>query len=215
MPICFRKQLCSDISIAVWKIEESIDALCCKFVLNQEDQAILASFSLENRKRQWLSARVLLTEMLPTEGLVDLRKDVHGKPYLERFPYFISISHCDGYAAAAVSMKKPVGVDIELIRPNRITPLVEKFLSRRERDFVDDIAPEAHLYACWGIKEAVFKCYGQRGVSLLSDIQLEGFPYQPSGQTNACLIWNRMKYHFDAFYQEFEGNMLAYALSAS
>lgn len=215
MPICFRKQLDSDTSIAIWKIEESIDALRDKFALNQEDQAIFKSFSLENRKRQWLSARVLLNEMLPAEGVVHLQKDVHGKPYIDKFPYFISISHCDGYAAVALSKNKPIGIDIEPIKPNRIVPLVGKFLSSRERAFVDSIGPEPHLYACWSIKEAVFKCYGQRGVSLLSDIELEDFIYQVNGQTNACLTKDHMKYIFEAFYQEFEGNMLAYVLSAS
>ena len=78
---------------AVWKMEESLDALLlllpgarrafCEQELNR--------FVSERRKMEWLSVRVLLYSMLQEDK--EIGYSLEGKPYLTDHSFFISISH--------------------------------------------------------------------------------------------------------------------------
>ena len=98
---------------AVWKMEESLDALLlllpgarrafCEQELNR--------FVSERRKMEWLSVRVLLYSMLQEDK--EIGYSLEGKPYLTDHSFFISISHTKGYVAVMLASSVPVGIDIE------------------------------------------------------------------------------------------------------
>ena len=98
---------------AVWKMEESLDALLlllpgarrafCEQELNR--------FVSERRKMEWLSVRVLLYSMLQEDKEIGYSPE--GKPYLTDHSFFISISHTKGYVAVMLASSVPVGIDIE------------------------------------------------------------------------------------------------------
>ena len=87
---------------AVWKMEESLDALLlllpgarrafCEQELNR--------FVSERRKMEWLSVRVLLYSMLQEDK--EIGYSLEGKPYLTDHSFFISISHTKGYVAVKI-----------------------------------------------------------------------------------------------------------------
>ena len=68
----------------------------------------------------------------------------------------ISLSHCDGAAAAAVS-KKPVGVDIEPAEsPRYREKLLDRIATEREREWVEGLGTVG-IVKLWTRKEASFK----------------------------------------------------------
>ena len=109
----FLQDKTNDTQWAVWKVEESLEALlallpdarrvCCE----QE----LLQFASERRKIEWLSVRVLLYFMLKEDKQIGYSSE--GKPFLTDDSFFISISHTKGYVAVILNPKTPVGIDIE------------------------------------------------------------------------------------------------------
>ncbi len=111
------------------------------------------------------------------------------KPFLSNEAYHFSISHCGDFAAAIVSSKSRVGVDIELVKP-LIQKIKHKFLSdvemqllRDERVLSNNTIPvmdnaksenpsSDFLTLCWSAKEALYKWYGSGGVDFKAHIQL-------------------------------------------
>lgn len=77
----------------------------------------------------------------------------------------VSLSHCDGAVAAAVS-KKPVGVDIEpKDSPRYREKLFDKIATDRERVWVQDMDPALGIVKLWTRKEASFKRRDQKDFS--------------------------------------------------
>ena len=109
----FLQHKTDDIQWAVWKMEESLDALLAllpdarRVFCEQE----LNRFVSERRKMEWLSVRVLLYSMLQEDKEIGYSPE--GKPYLTDHSFFISISHTKGYVAVMLASFTPAGIDIE------------------------------------------------------------------------------------------------------
>ena len=85
----------------------------------------------------------------------------HGRPFVTGGEIEFSVSSCRGTAVVAIS-RQPVGVDIEVVRPE-IEPLVFA-LSDEERQGVLALAPDRQGMAflrLWTAKEAVLKAAGR------------------------------------------------------
>lgn len=107
----------------------------------------------ESSVKQSLVARALLLDLLEENGYEDLvgklMNDQNGRLYIEGAPeLFVSISHSRNAVAAAVS-NRPVGIDIEYIRPvsERLQKRVCKTLPESEAEF----------FRFWTEKEAYLK----------------------------------------------------------
>jgi len=142
------------------------EAAQANLVLQLEYQAL----KTDGRKRQWLAARHLLAQLLPGEFQVDqFQKDAHGKLHLPSCNTLqVSISHTADYVAAAFSTTRPVGIDIERVSP-RIRKVAPKFLSEGEWR---DSTPDHELAMLWCLKEAAYKVYGKKGLSLKEHIRV-------------------------------------------
>ena len=141
---------------AVWKMEESLDALLlllpgarrafCEQELNR--------FVSERRKMEWLSVRVLLYSMLQEDKEIGYSPE--GKPYLTDHSFFISISHTKGYVAVMLASSVPVGIDIEQYA-QRVHKVCDRYVRPDEQveSYQGDITWGLLLH--WSAKEAVFK----------------------------------------------------------
>ena len=98
-------------------------------------------------------ARELLAAALhcPPEEVI-LRYDAQGKPLTDGL--YLSISHSRGLAACA-GADRPVGLDVELVRP--APRRVWEHLSPEERVYAAD---DAAFFRLWTAKEALLKCRG-------------------------------------------------------
>ena len=145
-----------DMQWAVWKVEESLEALlallpdarrvCCE----QE----LLQFASERRKIEWLSVRVLLYFMLKEDKQIGYSSE--GKPFLTDDSFFISISHTKGYVAVILNPKTPVGIDIEQYG-QRVHRVSDRYIRPDEQveSYQEDLTWGLLLY--WSAKETIFK----------------------------------------------------------
>ncbi|WP_158618222.1 4'-phosphopantetheinyl transferase family protein [Chitinophaga lutea] len=133
-----------------------------------------------HKRLQHFAGRYLLVELFPELPVNDIRIMDSRKPYIPGNPYYFSISHCGDYAAAIVSRREHVGIDIELVQP-KIGRVAHKFLALREAEFISRTHKLPHQTVCWSAKEAVYKWYGMGGLDFKANMQLQAFPFQNAG----------------------------------
>ena len=152
----FLQHKTDDIQWAVWKMEESLDALLAllpdaRRVFCEQD---LNRFVSERRKMEWLSVRVLLYAMLQEDKEIGYSPE--GKPYLTDHSFFISISHTKGYVAVMLASFTPAGIDIEQYG-QRVKRVYDRFIRSDERvePYQGDETWSMLLH--WSAKETIFK----------------------------------------------------------
>lgn len=130
------------------------------------------AFKHELGRRQSVLAYRLLKQALAKEydliGNPVFDYGEHGKPYLIGHPeIFFNMSHCAAAVACAVS-DRPVGVDVESIRPLRPT-LAKYVLNDDELSLVmSSDRPDREFTRLWTMKESLLKL---RGTGLRDDLQ--------------------------------------------
>jgi 4'-phosphopantetheinyl transferase len=111
---------------------------------------------------RWALRRVLCRYLDMPAAEIELELGGHGKPRLRNSNGLeFNLSHSEGLAVVAVA-ERPVGIDVEAIRPGRDTlTLVERILPAEEVETVRAAtAPDrdAAFYAAWTCHEARLKC---------------------------------------------------------
>ena len=101
--------------LGIWHITESLGELLKMKVFSKEDLTVLSAFSHEQRKKEWLVARIL-TEVLSSEKDIQILYDDHSKPSLKGSKKYISLSHSHDLLAVILD-ETETGIDIELIKP--------------------------------------------------------------------------------------------------
>jgi phosphopantetheinyl transferase len=136
----------------------------------------------EHRKREWLSVRVLLKELLREEK--EILYLPSGKPYLADHSWHISISHTKcrdkslirGYVAVILNKDEEVAIDIEKISP-RIENIRSRFVNEEEERALSKTNELVHLLLHWSAKESLFKRLGVENVDFKT--QLHIVPFDP------------------------------------
>ncbi|MDR0939584.1 MAG: 4'-phosphopantetheinyl transferase superfamily protein [Mediterranea sp.] len=145
------------LSFGVWKIEETVEELLALLPPDRRNACLeeIGNFASPRRRKEWLSTRVLLNEMLRDNAGIAYTPE--GKPYLADHARHISISHTKGYAAVALSDLVPVGIDIEAYG-TRVCRVRDRFLRPDEQinPYRGDEVWSLLLH--WSAKEAMFKC---------------------------------------------------------
>ncbi|MDM1293923.1 4'-phosphopantetheinyl transferase superfamily protein [Sphingobacterium sp. N143] len=212
MSLVYLREIDNQTKFAIWRIEESDDDLLSKLQLDEREKAKLGSFNKGKRRLHWLATRVLLRTLLNTTHYIECPSDANGKPYLANFPQKISLSHSFDYAAAMISTKGEVGIDMEIIK-TKVERIQHKFLKPLELDFIaKDHSRYEQLYACWCAKEAIYKLQGNSGVSFLHNMTILPFDYQKQGVLKLVLENNQSQCTFEVHYEKFNEYMLAYAV---
>jgi 4'-phosphopantetheinyl transferase len=176
VPIFFQHPISKDTRLGIWKIEESEDF----FKRNVPQHRDVTH---PHKRLQHLAGRFLLQFLFPDFPYELIQIAETRKPFLAGDPYHFSISHCGDYAAAIVSRRERVGVDIEIPTP-KIEKIRDKFLDvdeqllfrqagTREAENIDAGADRRLLTLLWSAKEAVFKWHGEGGVDFKKHIRLQ------------------------------------------
>jgi len=179
MPILQQESLGNDGLWGIWSATETTEALRRTLVPTPADAAYLATVHHPQRLHQTLASRVLVQQLLQLLGVpyAGIQKDTLGKPFLVDCPYYISISHTQGYAAAILHRRFPVGIDIELVK-EKLTRIAPRVFTDQEQHFAGDDLLKTGVY--WCAKEAVFKM-GLVQVLSLRDIGLQDFEMAEKG----------------------------------
>ncbi len=210
MPIVWSKNLAEKGKIAIWEISESEEELYNMLQLDEKEQQHFQTLSLA-RQKQWLGSRVLLRTLLQTEQPIELNIDEHRKPFLNNFPFEISISHANHMAAVIIYEGKKVGIDIEKIS-ERILKIKNKFLSTEELKFISSTNELEQLHVCWGAKESLFKLYGKGSLPFIDGIKINAFEYSKTGQVAASIAIPAYHANFNVQYLKYEDFMLTWVM---
>jgi len=157
MPLFYQHNINQNTKLGVWHIEEPESFFLKRVPLKRD-------VSHPHKRLQHLAGRYLLPVLFDDFPLEEIVIADTRRPFLEKERYHFSISHCGDYAAAIVSSKNRVGVDIEIVSP-RIQDVEHKFLSAPERALVfgDDhltTSRDRLLTMLWSAKESLYKWYG-------------------------------------------------------
>jgi len=179
MPLFYQHNINRDTKLGIWRIEEPESFFLEKVPVKRD-------VSHPYKRLQHLAGRYLLPFLFEDFPLEEIRIADTRKPFLADEKYHFSISHCAQYAAAIVSRRRRVGVDIELITP-RIEMVAKKFLTEDEAHYFNDeyaqfleqwgLRGRVHqefLTLIWSAKEAIFKWYGLGEVDFKQHMRLEG-----------------------------------------
>lgn len=167
-------------SVHVWVADVSETAANERWreVLSPDEQERAARFRFAKDRVQYSASRgilrLLLSRCLKTKP-TDIRFSYndHGKPFLpdEQNPAKLqfNIAHSHGLALCAFTLDRPIGVDIEQIRPEVATQeIAERFFAPEEVHTLLQLQPSeqaATFFECWTRKEAFIKARGL-GLSL-------------------------------------------------
>jgi 4'-phosphopantetheinyl transferase EntD len=167
----YQHNINEDTKIGIWRIEEP-EAFFLEKVPVKRD------VSHPYKRLQHLAGRYLLPVLFEDFPMKEILIADTRKPYLENEQYHFSISHCGNFAAALVSSKHRVGVDIEMVTP-RIHAISQKFLNDTEKDFLKEweLISKVHLELTtilWSAKESIYKWFSVGSLDFKAHMQLNG-----------------------------------------
>lgn len=171
MALFYQHNINEDTKIGIWRIEEPEPFFLEKVPVKRD-------VSHPYKRLQHLAGRFLLPTLFDDFPMKEILVADTRKPYLENEQYHFSISHCGNFAAALVSNKSRVGVDIELVTP-RILSIGHKFLSDAEKKFLHnwELMSKVHLELTtilWSAKEAIYKWHSVGSLDFKTHMQLAG-----------------------------------------
>lgn len=187
MPLFIKSDLDEKSCLTIWKISESAEILWNLLQPQGEDFDWISSISHPFKQAESLAARMAVKQILLGWGLEyqSLQKNNCNKPLLVNYPFDVSISHAPQYAVAFVHQSQKVGIDIEQIRP-KLFKIAPKFLSAEELLFCQNDLEKMTIL--WAGKEAVYKWYSLKLLTLNRDIIFDDFEPQNKGSIQATLF---------------------------
>ena len=211
MPVFFQHQINESTRLGVWKIEETEEFFKGNVPQHRD-------VTHPHKRLQHLAGRFLLQFLFPDFPYELVQIADTRKPFLPGEQYHFSISHCGDYAAAIVSSKNRVGIDVE-IPLEKIGGIVNKFLNEQEKkifnvqhSMLNDPLPTPHslITLLWSAKESVFKWHGNGGVDFRKQIQL--LKKDEASETIDC-FFSKDESELIIHYRQFDGLVLAWVMS--
>ncbi len=196
--------------LGIWKFRESSDDLQQFFRFTENEKAEFRCIKYENRKREFLSVRLLLEQMLGKK--CEIGYNSKRKPHLNDNPVFISISHSADLAVVLLSEKK-AGVDAENIKRNT-EKVAKRFLADAEiNDIRQSAQPNLQRIIYWCAKEAAFKFSARPAIEFKSQINIDSFRLSNdggifTGKLSKDLPHIKLAFHY-FFY---ENNVVVYCV---
>lgn len=171
MPLFYQHIIDDDTRLGIWRIEEPKDFFTATVPANP-------LVSHPYKQLQHLAGRYLLPALQKDFPLSEIAIADTRKPYIPGEKYHFSISHCGNHAAAIVSSRHRVGVDIEYVTP-RMQQIRQKFLAAEELAFLQqyEVLTQHYLQlltVMWSAKEAIYKWYGLGNLDFRRHMRLNG-----------------------------------------
>lgn len=118
------------------------------------------------RRREYLAWRAVVRREVGADAAIAY--DAAGAPQITNYPFFLSVSHCAGRVAIALSDRR-CAVDIEPAGRNfsRVAP---RYMTAAERALSDNPLWPGFV---WCAKEALYKYAGRPGTDLLRELSIE------------------------------------------
>ena len=199
MPLIEIKEVGKQGKLGLWSISESAADLLKLKKFTEEDLTGLNSFSQEQRKKEWLAARIL-AERLTGEKKTSILYDANNKPFISGSKRHISISHSHGLLAVILDASE-TGIDIELVSA-KIEKIKHKFMSEDELNALSTEQHQEQLTVYWCAKEALYKLYGKKELEFKRDTMIEPFQYSAKGIIRGWIKNSLMNKRFSLKYEK-------------
>jgi phosphopantetheinyl transferase len=172
VPLIERNKIGPQITYGIWKIEEPASYFEVRLDLSRNELDQISTLK-GRRKLEWLASRWVVHMIADHNQRIELKKDLHGRPFMAGFHHHISISHTNGYTTAILA-DKPAGIDIQ-VRVEKIYRIDHKFLSEEELANINPLRRLEFLHVYWGAKECLYKAYGRRQLDFKRDLVIQPF----------------------------------------
>ena len=189
MPLLLKKEE-KNISIYIWKIQESLEELVQLY-----PNIKFPEFKSAKRNLETLCSRILLYNHSKS---LKISYSVRGSPLLNNHQY-ISISHSRNLVCIAISNNN-IGIDIEEISDKSLRSH-SKFVNVNQTNLNKN-----KTSLIWSIKESVFKYHKIGGVDFKRDILLKDLIVKNRGVLEVQFREEYLKAH----YFKIENNYLVY-----
>ncbi|MAZ56086.1 MAG: hypothetical protein CMP54_03745 [Flavobacteriales bacterium] len=167
MPLV-KKEESTKYTYALWRIDESLNDLITQLNPNKEERIAIERFRNIKRRKQNISARLILNMLAKKKEIISYSKN--GTPKSNLFKY-ISISHSNKYCILIASNVN-IGVDIQYINPN-IEKISDKFLNSIEKNRINKKNPIHEMHFIWCAKESIYKTLNNVPCSFKKNIEIE------------------------------------------
>ena len=160
--------------LGIWELTETPEELFHIFRFTEQERKEYQAIKYERRKKEFLSVRLLLENMLDSKPEVDY--DKFGKPILINHKFHVSISH-SAFLVTALISEKNIGIDVEDM--NRETSkIADRYLSPEELSYINSTGKaELGRITYWSAKEAIFKCTHLNGIHFNKQIIVSPFDF--------------------------------------
>lgn len=212
MPLVLLKNIDEHCRWGLWKISEPLEVLRAQLNPGQLGIDFLNEIHHPTKQQESIAARLVVKKILESweERYQGISKDDCSKPWLVGCPYYVSISHAKGYAIAMIHQTHTVGIDIEPPRA-KLQRIAQKFLSPPELEHAQQDLNTLAIY--WVAKEAMYKMYGKKKLSLRHDIAIDRFKPMPEGVLQAYFVHEpEQPIAHKVYYFSYQGYFIAYAL---
>ena len=179
----------NDYSLTVIQLTESLQELINSLDNFEKYKVAFEKLSTDKRRREFLSARVLINNMLNKQVRIEYTES--GKPFLANHQGNISISHSKDFLAILYHASKSVGVDIEC-PTERVLKVSKRFLNIDEQLYFKDDLLKIQL--AWSAKEALYKLVGERAVVFSTSMCIQNFVLADQGILSCELLQESMIY---------------------
>ncbi len=145
-----------------------------RVILSEDEAEILANFTNEQRKGEFLTARhlfwKLIEELSWDTNSIKLKKEKTGKPYIKtsKGRKFVSFSHSQDLVLCAVSESLDIGLDAETLNRKVNPSIVKRILSENEWEVYGEEDP----IPLWTMKESAVKSLGTGLRTNLKELEL-------------------------------------------
>lgn len=196
--------------LGICKLGKSSQELVKLLQLSEKENSDFQNIKYENRKREFLSVRLLLKQMLGEKN--EIYYTANRKPRLTNSTFFISISHSSDLAAIIISEKNS-GIDVENIHRNT-EKVATRFLSEKEiTDIQNSANPALQRIVYWSAKEAAFKFCDLPEVEFKSQIAIDSFALNSEGGIFTGYLTKKLPATKLAFHYFFhENNVIVYCV---
>jgi len=184
------------IDICIYPVAMVGDETTEQLKISPRDRVRLRQIKHQQKRTEFLASRLALSELDPK-----YRITYEGRiPSLDNSKY-ISISHAHKVAAAAMSDKFVVGIDVEVQR-QQLFKISDKFLHPEEKMRIrpDRVLEDLHVY--WGAKEALFKIWKHGEVDFSHEFRVAPFEASDRGETTATIFKGGREIHCKVHFQK-------------
>ncbi len=179
--------------LCLWKIDEPTEFF---EQLPMEWPAVKTNHSIKHLES--LAARFCLLGLCERLGIENtlFAQDERERPYFVDSEWKISLTHSFPYIAAACSLTKEIGIDIEK-KGRKIEKIAPRFLNPTEYKELKD--HPVNLTLAWSIKESIYKAANMPGLSLRDAIVLKSDGATMSGKATLLGTEKSASYYWEEF----------------